>query len=116
MLKLSNKRILSTSAADLAKIGLYKLIMSSQSDLAGLTSDNISANKAELFCLSEIKRNDKGCEVKSFDKIKALELMIELSKIEHSKGDDGEGFLQSFVKSCEKLNLRSSSKEADENE
>lgn len=116
MLKLSNKRILATSAVDLAKIGLYKLIMSSQTDLAGLASNNIPANKAELFCLSEIKRSDKGCEVKSFDKIKALELMIELSKIELSKGDDGEGFLQSFAKSCEKLNVCSSKKEADENE
>lgn len=117
MFKFSNKRILRTSSADLAKIGLYKLIMSEQTDLARLTvSDMVLTDSAELFCLNEIKRSDKGCDVKSFDKIKAIELLIELSKIEQAKGDDGESFLQSFKASCEKMNLSSASKEADENE
>lgn len=117
MFKLSNKRILRTSASDIAKIGLYKLIMSDQTELARLTeSDRLITDSKELFCLNEIKRNDKGCDVKSFDKIKALELLIELSRLEQARGDDGESFLQSFKTSCEKLNLSHQSKEADENE
>lgn len=117
MFKLSTKRILKTDASDLAKIGLYRLIMSEQSDIARLAeADGVSSSSSELFCLSEIKRSDKGCDVKSFDKIKAIELMIELSKIEQSRNDDGESFLQSFKDSCEKLNLSTASKEADEDE
>lgn len=117
LFKFSNKRILRMSSADLAKIGLYKLIMSDQTDLARLTeNDGLITDSSELFCLNEIKRSDKGCDVKSFDKIKAVELLIELSKIEQAKSDDGESFLQSFKDSCEKLNLSSASKEADENE
>ncbi|MCD8328957.1 MAG: hypothetical protein LUC25_07700 [Ruminococcus sp.] len=116
-MKISNRRILRMDALDLAKIGLYRLVMSEQDDLANIAGSNITSSEPEnLFCLSEYKKGEKGCEVKSFDKIKALELLIELGKVEQAKGDDGDAFLESFNYSCNKLNYQLPTKDADENE
>ncbi len=113
-MKISNRRILRTSALDLAKIGLYRLVMSEQDDLACLAGAGFTSGEPEnLFCLSEYKKGEKGCEVKSFDKIKAFELLIELGKVEQAKGDDGDAFLESFNNSCSKLNYQLPTKDAD---
>ena len=104
MRKFSMRRVLNTSAKDLAKYGLYKIISSSQNDLAALSSQDLSNRSGnELFNLSELKMTDKSCDVKSFDKIKAIELMIELAKLEREESENDDSFFKSFMKTCEDM-------------
>lgn len=108
MRNFSVRRVLKTDAKDIAKYGLYKIISSSQKDLAAISAANeIPGNSAELFNLAEIKRTDKSCDVKSFDKLKAIELMIELARLEREESDSGESFFKNFMQSCEKLGEQS---------
>ncbi len=54
----------------------------------------------DLFCVSELKRTDKGVEVKFFDRIKALERLSELSV---SGGDSALPFYRALEQSAKAL-------------
>ncbi len=108
MRNFSVRRVLKTDAKDIAKYGLYRIITSSQKDLAAISAvSETSSDLSELYNLAEVKRTDKSCDVKSFDKLKAIELMIEIARLEREESDSGESFFKSFMQSCEKLGDKS---------
>lgn len=104
--KISARRILRLSAADIAKLGLYKFLMTGGREIASLSATEKIPDDAELFCLSEIKKTDKSIEIKSVDRIKAAALLIELARIESESSGDSESFLKSFRAACDDLNRK----------
>lgn len=96
--------------------GLYKLAYGGVSDaLTLLYRDDLSEEQLSLLDLrnvSEIKRTDKGIEVKFCDRIKAIDKLQELlgSGTEHGNGS---GLLDAILSSAEALGSRSGSETDD---
>ena len=96
--------------------GLYKLAYGGVSDaLTLLYRDDLSEEDLRMLDLrnvSEIKRTDKGIEVKFCDRIKAIDKLQELlgSGTEHGNGS---GLLDAILSSAEALGSRSGSETDD---
>ena len=112
MKRFSDRKIRSTSAVELAKLALGRMLFSDKSDAIRLSlSDSSdlsmkSLNSDGLFAVSDIKRNkDGGVDLKLFDMIKAAELMFEIGKEENGNEETGANFLEGFLKSARQLSL-----------
>lgn len=110
MKRLSDRKICSMPAAELAKLALGRIIFSDKSKMVKLSLDNNSEINTELlsddnlFAVSEIKRNKDGSiDVKFFDRLKAAELMLEVAGKENENADGGTEFLEGFLKSARQL-------------
>lgn len=124
MKRLSDRKICSMTAAELAKLALGRILFSNKSKAVKLSLDNSDEINTELlsdddlFAVSEIKRNkDGGVDVKFFDRLKAAELMLEAAKEENENADNGTEFLEGFIKSARQLSLSQADSEikTDEN-
>ena len=99
-----------------AVCGLYRLAYGGVSDaLTLLYRDDLSEEDLRMLDLrnvSEIKRTDKGIEVKFCDRIKAIDKLQELlgSGTEHGNGS---GLLDAILSSAEALGSRSGSETDD---
>ena len=112
MKRFSDRKIRSTSAVELAKLALGRMLFSDKSDAIRLSlSDSSdmntkSLNSDSLLAVSDIKRNkDGGVDIKLFDMIKAAELMFEIGKEENGNEETGANFLEGFLKSAKRLSL-----------
>ncbi len=112
MKRFSDRKIRSTSAVELAKLALGRMLFSDKSDAIRLSlSDSSdmntkSLNSDSLLAVSDIKRNkDGGVDIKLFDMIKAAELMFEIGKEENGNEETGANFLEGFLKSAKQLSL-----------
>ncbi len=112
MKRFSDRKIRSTSAVELAKLALGRMLFSDKSDAIRLSlSDSSdlsmkSLNSDGLLAVSDIKRNkDGGVDLKLFDMIKAAELMFEIGKEENGNEETGANFLEGFLKSARQLSL-----------
>ena len=110
--RFSDRKIRSTSAVELAKLALGRMLFSDKSDAIRLSlSDSSdlsmkSLNSDGLLAVSDIKRNkDGGVDLKLFDMIKAAELMFEIGKEENGNEETGANFLEGFLKSARQLSL-----------
>lgn len=96
--------------------GLYKLAYGGVSDaLSLLYRDTLSEEDLSLLDLrnvSEIKRTDKGIEVKFCDRIKAIDKLQELLGNSTEQGS-GSGLLDAILTSAEALGNRSGSETDD---
>ena len=112
MKRFSDRKIRSTSAVELAKLALGRMLFSDKSDAIRLSlSDSSdmsmkSLNSDSMLAVSDIKRNkDGGVDIKLFDMIKAAELMFEIGKEENGNEETGANFLEGFLKSARQLSL-----------
>lgn len=110
--RFSDRKIRSTSAVELAKLALGRMLFSDKSDAIRLSlSDSSdmsmkSLNSDSMLAVSDIKRNkDGGVDIKLFDMIKAAELMFEIGKEENGNEETGANFLEGFLKSARQLSL-----------
>ena len=59
--------------------GLERLAFSSSADVLSVVNGTQEINDSDLFCVSEIKKSDKGAvEVMFYDRIKALQVLYEI--------------------------------------
>lgn len=95
-----------------AVCGMYRLAYGGVSDaLTLLYREELSAdelNKLDLRNISEVKRTDKGLEVKFCDRIKAAEKLKELSERDTRQGGSS-GLLDAILLSAEALSNRGGS-------
>ena len=93
----------------IALCGLYRLACGDISDaLALLQIDTLSCEKLrglDLTCVSEIKKTDKGTEIKFCDRVKAIEKLSELLNVRSEGGAPG-GLLEAITLSAQALRER----------
>ena len=91
-----------------AVCGLYRLACGGVGDaLVPVYRDDLSPEKLgelDLSCVSEIKRTDKGVEVKLCDRIKAMDKLFELIGAPREQGSGS--LLEAMVLSAEALSRR----------
>lgn len=92
--RLSSEARTNVSAAD----GLRRIAFGSVTDAVRLifSPEPLDPESLDLFMVSEIKRTDKGIEIKFFDRIKALEAL--LSAGDESGGHDTSQFVDAIFK------------------
>jgi hypothetical protein len=78
--------------------GLKRLAFGSIADAVRLilSEEPLDIESLDLYSVSEIKRTDKGTEIKFYDRIKALEAL--LSAGENSQGSESSGFVDAIFK------------------
>ena len=83
-----------TSAVD----GLKRLAFGSVTDAVRLilSDEPLDIESLDLYSVSEIKRTDKGTEIKFYDRIKALEALLEAG--EGPTDNEGAGFVDAIFK------------------
>lgn len=89
--------------------GLKRIAFGSVADAVRLLLDDEDAkskiDNLDLFLISEIKTNSKGgLEIKFFDRIKAMEKLLEVSDAADSDKDNS--FLDAILKGSEMLNQK----------
>lgn len=110
MKRLSDRKICSMPAAELAKLALGRILFSDKSEAVKLSLDKSSEintgllSEENLFAVSEIKRNKDGsADLKFIDRLKAAELMLEIGKEENENEESGTEFLEGFLKSAKQI-------------
>ena len=88
-----------SSAAD----GLRRIAFGSIADAVRLVieQDTTALESLDLFMVSEIKRTDKGMELKFYDRIKALEALSEVGGMNNDKGSVP--FIEAIFKGAEAI-------------
>ncbi len=78
--------------------GLKRLAFGSIADAVRLilSDEPLDIESLDLYSVSEIKRTDKGTEIKFYDRIKALEALI--SAGEESQKSESSGFVDAIFK------------------
>lgn len=89
--------------SDLAVNGLIRLAFGSHADGARLALEELESqllDNADLFCVAEVKRpKGGGCEVKFYDRLPVLELLLRTAQEEGSSTGPG-GLLEALQKSA----------------